>query len=85
MYILCFHVCSRTVKEKSGDDARRQRLQVLHLIRMYQRPQLWRKVSRLILDDGQLDVSTVLTPDNINDLVYVLSIDEAAEEITKLK
>jgi len=85
MYVVCFHVCSRPVKGKSGDDASRLRMEVLHLIHLYQRQDLWWEVNSLILDDGQLGVSGALTRDNIDDLLYLLATDVAAETITELK
>ena len=85
MYVVCFHVCSRPVEGKTGKAAKRQTLEVLKLIHSYQNPELWREVSHLILDDGQLDVSTALKPNNIDALVYVLSSGVAAENITNLE
>jgi len=85
MYAVCFHVYTRTVKGMSYYNDRCQTLEVLHLIRVYQRPELWRDVNSMILDDGWLNVSTVITPDNIDDLVYVLTTDVAAKDIQKLR
>ena len=80
-----FHVCTLTVKGKSGDDAKRQTLEVLRQIRVYQRPEWWSDISGLILDDGKLDVSNILTRDNIEDLIYAISNDVASTYITKLE
>ena len=85
MYVVCFHVCSRPVEGKTGKAAKRQTLEVFKLIHSYQNPELWREVKHLILENGRLDVSTALKPNKIDDLVYVLSIDVAAEDITSLE
>ena len=85
MCVVCIHVCSRTVKSKTGDDARRQILEVFKLIHEYKRPELWTDIKDLILDNGKLDVRNVLTRRNIKDLVYVISKDVAAKHIKKLK
>ena len=78
-------MCTRTVKGKKDVDARRKMLEVLRLIRVYQKPELWNDVSSLILDHRELDVHNVLTPDNIEDLIYVITNDVASGDITKLK
>ena len=78
-------MCTCTVKGKKDVDARRKTLEVLRLIRVYQKPELWNDVSSLILDHRELDVHNVLTPDNIEDLIYVITNDVASGDITKLK
>jgi len=78
-------MCTCTVKGKKDVDARRKTLEVLRLIRVYQKPELWNDVSSLILDHRELDVHNVLIPDNIEDLIYVITNDVASGDITKLK
>ena len=85
MHVVCFHVCSRTAKGKKDDDARRKTLEVIRLLRVYQKPEVWNDVSSLILDHRELDVHNVLTPDSIEDLIYVITNDVASGDITKLK
>ena len=60
-------------------------MEVLQLIHSYQRPDLWRGVKDLMLNDGRLDVSGALTRDNFDALVYVLSAKVAAKDITRLE
>jgi hypothetical protein len=55
MYVNC------TVKGERGKDAAERRLRVLKQLKEYNDPQLWGNVSPLILDDGKLDLTGVIT------------------------
>ena len=54
MYVNC------TAKGESFEDARNRRLGVLRQLREYNDPQLWERVSSLVLEDGELDLDGVI-------------------------
>ena len=66
-----------TVGGEDKDEAKRGILEVLRLITFYQQPELWREVSDVIVKDGKLDLSGVISSDHIASLVYLLKSGEA--------
>ena len=54
-------------------------LDVMRLLREYGEPQLWHEVSHHIVSDGQLDISGVITADNLPDLEFLLNSGEASD------
>ena len=77
MYVNC------TAKGKSATDAAERRLRVLRQLKEYNNPQLWGTVSPLILDDGKLDLTGVITGSNIGSLEWVLTTC-AVDDVRKL-
>ncbi|KAK2181795.1 hypothetical protein NP493_375g00019 [Ridgeia piscesae] len=71
------------VAEKGGDDLRRWALNVMHLLRKHNQPDMWTHVAGLIVKNGTLDVSEVITIANIPDLAFLL-VSGVACDVTRL-
>ena len=70
--------------EKGGDDLRRWALNVMHLLRKHNQPDMWTHVAGLIVKNGTLDVSEVITIANIPDLAFLL-VSGVACDVTRLE
>ena len=75
---------ARTVEGESKDDLKRWTLNHIHLIRLFQNPELWSHVSALLAPEGLLDISIVIKKDNMVDVEYLLS-SAVASDVTILK
>ena len=76
---------SSTVKDDEHDEDRKlQALHVMSMLRGYGQPELWRHVSQHFVNEGQLNLSEVLSSTNLPDLVYLLQ-SGAASEVTDLQ
>ena len=75
---------ARTVKGHCKNDSRRRTRNVINLIRQFQQPELWSHVSALLVEDGILDVSSVITKDKMVDVEYLLA-SGVASDVTKIQ
>ena len=73
------------VAGESERDKSLRALRVMALVREDGREELWLQVSHYFMQNGQLDLSGVMTASNLPDLVFLLSSPQAAEHITWLK
>ena len=67
----------------TGKPANERILDVMRLLREYGEPQLWHEVSHHIVSEGRLDISRVITADNLPDLEFLLKSGEA-NDVTSL-
>ncbi|KAI0214578.1 hypothetical protein LSAT2_000302 [Lamellibrachia satsuma] len=63
----------RTVEGESEDNLKCRTLNVIHRIKQSQQTELWNNVSALLIPDGRLDVSSVITKDNLMDVEYLFA------------
>ena len=80
-------IASTVSGEKYGrvsNDRGKRVLRVSSLIRGYGKPALWEHVYKHLVVDGKLDVSRVLTRDNLEDLTYVLKSCDVSQ-VSRLK
>ena len=75
---------ARTVEEESEDESKRRTLNVIHRIKQSQQPELWSRVSALLIHDGWLDVSSVIAKEDLVDVAYLFG-SGVASDVTKLK
>ena len=64
---------ARAVEGESEEDQKRRTLDVIHLLREHDKPELWRHVARQLDVRNHLDLSGVLTKNNMVDVEYVLA------------
>ena len=70
---------ARTVKGESKEVTKRRILDVIHLLRVHDKPELWRKVARQLGVSNHLDISGVLNEDNFVDVEYLLASGVASD------
>ncbi|KAI0230385.1 hypothetical protein LSAT2_019268 [Lamellibrachia satsuma] len=73
-------VLKATLEDEDGSKSRI--LHVLSLLRQYEQPELWRDVSSDILEDGELDVSNVMSSAQLPDLTFLLASGEVTDVIS---
>ena len=73
---------SRAVKGESEDDRKRRTLDVIHLLKEHGEPELWRQVAEQLGVCDVLDLSCVLTKDNLVDVEYLMSSGVASNVTT---
>ena len=71
-------------EDEFEDGSKRRVLHVLSLLRHYGQAELWRHVSSDILEDGELDVSRVMSSAQLPDLTFLLTTGTATD-VTSLK
>ena len=80
MFVIMCLICIGLFRKPASERA----LDVMRLLREFAEPQLWREVSHHIVSDGQLDISGVITADNLPDLEFLLNSGEASD-VTSLQ
>ena len=75
---------ARAVEGESEDESKRRTLNVIHRIKQSQQPELWNNISALLVHDGRLDVSSVITKDNLMDVEYLFA-SGVVSDVTNLK
>ncbi|KAK2149299.1 hypothetical protein NP493_3007g00000 [Ridgeia piscesae] len=75
---------AKPLKRESGNAARRRRLQVLQLLKDFNKPQLWHHVSALVVNDWKLDISNVIKTKDVANLEWLLT-SGVANDIRELE
>ena len=73
---------ARAVEGESKDDKKCRTLNVIHLLREHGDPELWREVAGQLGISDELDLSGVLTKDDLVDVKYLMSSGEASNVTT---